>query len=480
MTRFSQAIQTSFTRKVDQFRTLLLLAAFYRGVTDSEQIAQLTAELTWLRRLTRALLDETRGPDLAHDTWLVASERAPTDGRPLRPWLVRVARNIARMGGRAERRRARREESAADLVDAVPTPEALVARAEAQRSVVEAVLALGEPHRSTVLLHYFEELSSAEIARRLKLPDGTVRRRLKEALDHLRVHFGAADPERKRALVPLLLPLASSKSVPISVGVLAMKKLVVVLAVVLALVGATVWWKHSRDTQSATNDSVVAGGTGNATTRRSAAGATEPLAWLSMRGAPQRVIAGRVTFQSTPVAGAIVTVLDPLTLAGAQPKRELRTDASGHFDFGKSPPFGNYRVAASAPGRIAAIVSIDLADPAARPASDQLELRLGACAMTVSGTVFDAASNAIRGAHVLRDGVVGAEADDRGSYKLCAPRGHVDIIYAADGYGSVSLSVDVQGDVRQDVVLVPEAVIVGRVVSASDGTGTCTNRPRWR
>jgi len=60
-------------------------------VADSDQIAQLTAELAWLRRLTRALLDDTRGPDLAHDTWLVASTHVPSDGRPLRPWLARVA-----------------------------------------------------------------------------------------------------------------------------------------------------------------------------------------------------------------------------------------------------------------------------------------------------------------------------------------------------------------------------------------------------
>ncbi len=52
---------------------------------------------------------------------------------------------------------------------------------------------------------------------------------------------------------------------------------------------------------------------------------------------------------------------------------------------------------------------------------------------------------------------------------MCAVRGRALITFAADSYGSVTLGVDVQGDVRQDVVLVPEAAITGRVVAMSDG-----------
>jgi DNA-directed RNA polymerase specialized sigma24 family protein len=68
----------------------------------------------------------------------------------------------------------------------VPTPGELIERVELQRAVADEVLALGEPYRSTVLLHFVEGYSSAEISRRLGIPDGTVRRRLKTALEQLR------------------------------------------------------------------------------------------------------------------------------------------------------------------------------------------------------------------------------------------------------------------------------------------------------
>ena len=75
---------------------------------DAEQdarLAQLTAEMAWLRRLARALLRSDEAADLAHDTWLAARDHVPHDGRPLRPWLSRVARNLAITKARARQRR---------------------------------------------------------------------------------------------------------------------------------------------------------------------------------------------------------------------------------------------------------------------------------------------------------------------------------------------------------------------------------------
>ena len=45
---------------------------------------------------------------------------------------------------------------------------------------------LDEPYRTTLLLRYGEMLSSVEIARRQQVPAGTVRWRLKSAVDRLR------------------------------------------------------------------------------------------------------------------------------------------------------------------------------------------------------------------------------------------------------------------------------------------------------
>jgi RNA polymerase sigma factor (sigma-70 family) len=102
------------------------------------------------------------------------------------------------MRGRSAGRRREREHKV-ELADpeGVPTPEQLVDRARVQQRVARGVLELDEPFRSTVLLRYYEGLSSAEIARRLSIPAATVRARLKTGLDRLR----AASPARQAVQV---------------------------------------------------------------------------------------------------------------------------------------------------------------------------------------------------------------------------------------------------------------------------------------
>ena len=64
------------------------------------------SELSWLKRLACALVrDDSDANDLVQETWLVAAEHAPTDGRPLKPWLSRVALNLVSMRSRASKRR---------------------------------------------------------------------------------------------------------------------------------------------------------------------------------------------------------------------------------------------------------------------------------------------------------------------------------------------------------------------------------------
>jgi RNA polymerase sigma-70 factor (ECF subfamily) len=155
-------------------------------------VEQLSSELAWIRRLAYAIVkDADVADDISQEAWLAARRSAPGD-RPLRPWLARVIRNLVKMQSRSDVRREHREAAVADDARA-PAADELVDRVAMQRALADAVLALSEPYRSTVLLHYFEGLSSAEIARRLQIPDGTVRRRLKFALDELRAHFERRD-----------------------------------------------------------------------------------------------------------------------------------------------------------------------------------------------------------------------------------------------------------------------------------------------
>src|SRR5262245_28568550 len=171
---------------------------------------QLMAEMGWVRQLARALVkDDTAADDVAQDTWLVAAEQQPDTDRPLRPWLARVVRSLIHTRRRSEARRDKRA-IAYDSERPVPTPAELVERVELQRVLADELLALAEPHRSTVLLHFVEGYSSAEIARRLGMPDATVRRRLKTALDQLRDALRKRTDQPKRGWLAALVPLSKS------------------------------------------------------------------------------------------------------------------------------------------------------------------------------------------------------------------------------------------------------------------------------
>lgn len=169
---------------------------------------ELLAHAGWLRRLALRLVgDADAADDLVQETWIAASRRGPEARESLRPWLAKVLRDAFRMRARSEGRRAAREQAAALAgEELVATPELLVERAEAQRRLVELVLRLAEPYRGAVLLHYCEGVPMAEIARAQGIPAGTVRWRVKVAVDQLRAWLDEADDRRRWAVVLLALP----------------------------------------------------------------------------------------------------------------------------------------------------------------------------------------------------------------------------------------------------------------------------------
>src|SRR5215212_10221955 len=64
------------------------------------------ANASWLRRLARSLASsQVEADDLYQDTWLAILRSPPDPGRPARPWLAEVARNLVRMGWRTTSRR---------------------------------------------------------------------------------------------------------------------------------------------------------------------------------------------------------------------------------------------------------------------------------------------------------------------------------------------------------------------------------------
>jgi RNA polymerase sigma-70 factor (ECF subfamily) len=152
------------------------------------RIEDLLAHSGWIRGLAAALVrDPAVADDLVQETWVAAMEHPPESGRPLRPWLAAVLRNFRRGEFREAGRRERRERAAARPErSSLPSAEELTSRLETARLLAGFVAALEEPYRSTVLLRFFEGMSSVEIARREGTPEGTVRWRLKRGLDTLR------------------------------------------------------------------------------------------------------------------------------------------------------------------------------------------------------------------------------------------------------------------------------------------------------
>jgi RNA polymerase sigma factor (sigma-70 family) len=148
----------------------------------------LLAEADWFRPLARSLAEkaEVEPEDLLQDTLETALRHSPGQADKLRPWLRRVMLNLGGMRLRAESRRHAREGMSAGPTEPLGA-EILVERAEQRRLIAEAVVRVKEPYRRTLLWHYFEDWSTAKIARHEKITTSTVRGRLKRGLDLIRV-----------------------------------------------------------------------------------------------------------------------------------------------------------------------------------------------------------------------------------------------------------------------------------------------------
>lgn len=169
----------------------------------------------FLRGLARGLVAcDADAEDVVQETLLTAIEKPPAPGN-LRGWLSTVARNVARMRRRS-RERALRRELLAHRGDAPPSPSEMAARLELERRIVDAVTELREPYRSTLILHFYDGLAPAEIARHLKIPAATVRGRLKRALALVRARLEEKPEDRRAVMLGLLLLAERPKRFPLA------------------------------------------------------------------------------------------------------------------------------------------------------------------------------------------------------------------------------------------------------------------------
>lgn len=465
------------------------------GGNDPDTTAQaLLAHAGWLRRLALRLVgDADVADDLVQETWIAAARRSPDERESLRPWLAKVLRDAFRMRARSEGRRAAREHAAtiaAPAGDEAPTPEMLVARAEAQRRLVDLVLRLEEPYRGTLLLHFNEGMSLADIARAQGVPAGTVRWRLKAALDQLRAWLDETGDRKQWVVTLLALPkgaLVAQKS----------SKVVIALVLLLLLVGGGALFLWTRgdgakkksanagERGGAAGGGVGVGGPSTTGGGSHVAGTELPIpAWLAQRDVKPRRIAGRVVLaDGSPVNGAAVELASIATTGGIAVPARVTTNAAGEFDFGWRAAL-TYAVTAMAAGKTGATQAVDLRDPTTAPPPDKLVLELGPCDHAVFGTVRDASGGPIEGARLTwltaGAGAVGDTppiwgsatlSNATGAYELCVVGGRQIVIteVSADGYGAVVYQTGVWGRRKLDFALVPESTIVGRVIREDTG-----------
>jgi RNA polymerase sigma-70 factor, ECF subfamily len=135
--------------------------------------------------------DPDEAEDAAQETFLRAWNHLKRfdPARPLRPWLLSIASNLASNRRRSAGRyvsalmRAFRNEPASTERSGI---EEHSARHMEANDLWKAVRHLSLPDQQIVYLRYFLELSVAETAQALGVPEGTVKSRLSRALDKLR------------------------------------------------------------------------------------------------------------------------------------------------------------------------------------------------------------------------------------------------------------------------------------------------------
>ncbi len=138
--------------------------------------------------------------DLTEQTFLQAYrhfERAQreSDGRPLRPWLIRIAHNLA---ANLYRDRSRKPASPIDdttTLIAPHTTEQLVEGREQARHVLDGVSRLPEDRREALIMRFALGMDNREIARALGRSDGATKVLIHRAIKQLQGLVGESESE---------------------------------------------------------------------------------------------------------------------------------------------------------------------------------------------------------------------------------------------------------------------------------------------
>ncbi|MGV1947228.1 MULTISPECIES: RNA polymerase sigma factor [unclassified Agrobacterium] len=146
-----------------------------------------------LRHLSRRLGRDVDADDVLQDTFLrLQSIPVETDIKNPRSYLFRMADNQAtdHIRGRRSLERYLSSVELPDCADDRPSPERVVDYRQRLGSLEQAISELTPRQRQVFLMHKFDGLSHAEIARDLKITKSAVEKLVMKALAHLRDRLG--------------------------------------------------------------------------------------------------------------------------------------------------------------------------------------------------------------------------------------------------------------------------------------------------
>jgi len=182
--------------------------ALIRRIVDADETALGALYDRWVRSLYSLVLHLLKDPDEAEDVveetfwqaWRKADSYEPSKGA-VSTWLLTIGRRKALDRLRARKRNRedpiQDERGFSDLRSTSPDPGSEAEGSELREHVRAALRELPEEQREVLELGYFSGLSQAEIAERTGQPLGTVKTRMRLAMQKLRaplsIHRGAAE-----------------------------------------------------------------------------------------------------------------------------------------------------------------------------------------------------------------------------------------------------------------------------------------------
>ncbi|MCW3006576.1 MAG: sigma-70 family polymerase sigma factor [Solirubrobacterales bacterium] len=134
--------------------------------------------------------DHHDAEDLTEQTFLQAYRhferaQAESDGRPLRPWLIRIAHNLA---ANLYRDRSRRPQTHIDENTILPTPhttEDLVEGRDELKRILAGVQQLPDDRREALIMRFALGMDNREIARAMGRSDGATKVLIHRAIKQL-------------------------------------------------------------------------------------------------------------------------------------------------------------------------------------------------------------------------------------------------------------------------------------------------------